>query len=92
MIKIIETNISLNENDEIMDHQARVVEVESWQEFIEEAKNHKSISRVSLIGVCHGLSFPLSGKIENLKYNDHTLSCNITLWNGLKTKKLVYKV
>jgi hypothetical protein len=46
MISIIETNISLKDND-IRDFQSRVVKVVSWKDYIEEMKNKKCISRMS---------------------------------------------
>jgi len=33
MIKVIETNLSLDSYDNIVDHQSRVIEVESWERF-----------------------------------------------------------
>ena len=91
MIKVIETNLSIDNNDNIADHQSRVIEVESWEEFINEIKECKTVSRKSICGCLDGCSIPRKSKIVNLKYDDIHLSCNFYNYIGVKTKKLVYK-
>lgn len=95
MIKVIETNISLNPNydyDIIIDHQSRVIEVESWEDFINEIKEAKTVIRNSYIGNMEGTTLPRESKIENLVYDDFHLSCNVLNWLGHKSKKLVFKI
>lgn len=77
MIKIIETNLSLNPNDgtTILDHQARVIEVESWESYIEEILTGDAVYRKAAFGVnMEGHSFPNDGKIEDYKSDEHHLS------------------
>ena len=69
MIKVIETNLSLDENENILDHQSRVIEVESWDSFIEEIKNGETICRKSILGCLDGCSIPKKSKVENLIYD-----------------------
>jgi len=92
MIKVIETNLSLDDNNNIIDHQSRVIEVESWEDFIDEIKESKTIIRNSILGCLSGCSIPRESKVVNLKYNDRNLSCDVYNYLGKKGKKLVYRV
>jgi len=92
MIKIIETNLSLDNNDNIVDHQSRVVEIENWNDYIKEIKECKSVFRNSILGCLSG--YTISTKqlnVENIKYDDFHLSYDIYNSIGMKTKKLAYK-
>ena len=92
MIKVIETNLSLDYDDNIIDHQSRVIQVESWEDFINEIKESKTVIRNSILGCLSGCTIPKQSKVVNLKYDDKQLSCDIYNWIGRKTKKLVYKI
>jgi hypothetical protein len=77
MRKVIETNLSLNPNDEsvIIDHQARVIEVESWESYMEEILTGDAVFRKALHGnLMEGYSFPLNGIIEDFVSDEHHLS------------------
>ncbi|MFL1672612.1 hypothetical protein [Paenibacillus dendritiformis] len=89
MTKVIETNLSIKDG-EIVDHQSRVVEVESWDSLIQEIKEGKSISRSSIIGNLHGKTLLDNSIIENLKYDENTISCDVYNRFGHKTRKLFY--
>ena len=91
MIKVIETNLSLDYDDNIIDHQSRVIQVESWDSFINEIKESKTIIRNSVLGCLSGCTIPKQSKVVNLKYDDKQLSCDVYNYIGMKTKKLVYK-
>jgi len=91
MLKVIETNLSMA-GDIIKDHQSRVIEVESWESFIEEIKNARFVMRTSIIGCLYGNSVPRSSKIENFISDEKHLSCDIYNYSGVKTKKLAYLV
>ena len=91
MIKVIETNLSLDSYDNIVDHQSRVIEVESWEKFINEIKECKSMYRNSILGCLDGCSIPRESKVVNLKYDNIHLSCDVYNYIGMKSKKLVYK-
>ncbi|WP_303984221.1 hypothetical protein [Niallia circulans] len=93
MIKVIETNLSVNfATNEIVDHQSRVVEVSSWEDLIMEIQSGKTVIRNSVIGSLHGNTIPKESKVENLIFDEKHLSCDITIYDGSKTKKLIYKV
>jgi hypothetical protein len=91
MVKVIETNISMVEN-EIKDFQSRVVEVDNWYDFVNEIKEGKTVIRNSIIGSLHGSTIPRESKIKNLWYDDFHLSCDIYNYHGIKTRKLAYLV
>lgn len=92
MIKIIETNLSFDNANILHDHQSRVIEVYSWEEYVEQIKNCKSINRSSVLGSLHGASLPRESKVENLTYDDFHLMCDVINRFGISSKKLAYKV
>jgi hypothetical protein len=92
MALVIETNISLDENNNFIDHQSRVVEVDSWDDLVQEVINKKPVIRKAYLGIMYGVIIPRNCTIENLVYNDYHLSCDITTYNGFKSKKLLYLV
>jgi len=91
MIKVIETNLSLDYDDNIIDHQSRVVEVESWEDYINEIKEGISVFRKSILGCLDGYTIPTKqSRVENIICDDFHLSCDVYRGNT-KTKKLAYK-
>lgn len=95
MIKIIETNLSIYKHDEdhtIKDHQSRVIEVDSWDEYVQEIKDAKTVVRNPVIGNLCGATIPHDSRIENLTYDEIHLDCDIITRFGHFTKKLAYKV
>lgn len=92
MVKIIETNISMNYSNEIIDHQSRIIEVSSWNEYIEEIKTRKTISRKSFLGNLIGVTIPKMAIVENLVYDDFHLSCDVINYKGIRDKKLCYLI
>lgn len=87
MVKIIETNY-----DKIS-FQSRVIEVESWEyiikqftaEEIKHPKTFKDVYRNKYLGVIR----PKLSKIENLKYDESRLMCDVILFNKERYKKLI---
>ena len=92
MIDIIETNLALNNSDEIVDHQSRVIEATSWEDYIEEILSSKAISRHSKIGNLIRNSIPKNAEVMNIKYDEKHLSCDIKTITHHKIKHLAYKV
>lgn len=84
MVYVIETNLSMNE-DKIADHQSRVIEVPSWEEYCAMYENYDgqacSIGR-SLTQMI-GNNINAHRIIENLKYDDFHLSCDMVWDNEL---------
>lgn len=91
-MRVIETNLSIGNYDEIIDHQSRVIEVESWESYIEEIKCAESVNRSAIMGGMYGLSVPKYSRIENFVSDDIHLSCDIYNYKEDKTKKLAYLV
>jgi len=92
MIKVIETNLSVDRENTIKDYQSRVIEVESWEDYVQEIKYSKAIYRSSIIGSLHGNTIQSDSKIENLTYDDFHLICDVINRYGIMSKKLAYKV
>jgi len=89
MAKIIETNLSMA-NGQIVDHQSRVIEVESWNSYVDEINNAETVIRDSIMGCLSGSSVPRQSMIKNLEFDEHHLSCDIYNYQGIQTKKLAY--
>jgi hypothetical protein len=92
MVRIIETNLSIDNLGAIQDHQSRVIETESWMLYVDEFIHGKTIIRNSCIGSLHGATIPREAKIENLTYDEKHLMCDITNWKSIKSKKFAYLV
>jgi hypothetical protein len=76
-MKIIKTNLSIV-NDKIMDHQSYVEEEESWESFIEKVKSGFLFSKNRSVTV------------ENIKYDEFHLSCDVNKTSGIHTKHFAY--
>lgn len=90
---IIETNLSLKD-DVVVDHQSRVIEAKSWDEYVEYYRQNIESDRKhskfkSLTGL-FGDSLPRYGNITELKYDNFHLSCYYINPNGQVTMKLAY--
>lgn len=87
---MIETSLSLNSGDEIVDHQARVIEIKSWAVYIDEFKNSKTVVRDCAMP---GATIPYQSIVKNLKYDDFHLSCDVYYKDrGTKFKKFAYLI
>lgn len=90
VVKIIETNLSMSSSGIIKDHQSRVVEANSWDEYTEafEHYNGMAVEFRSLTSMV-GDTLPREEHLFNLEYDEFHLSCIVS--NGLlSTKKLAY--
>jgi len=96
MIKVIETNISMDDGGILRDHQSRVIEFEDWEDVIDEFKSEVSVERKDALGNLHGRTIPLNSMVADLKYDDFHLSCNIIKDTGegflIKSKKFMYLI
>ena len=90
--KIIETNISMKDG-QVYDHQSRVIEADSWDEYIEmyEEYDGSPIDRFKAISEMIGNSIPKDVEILNLKYDEKHLTCDFKHKDGWIEKKLAYK-
>ncbi len=94
-MQVIETNISSDFEWCIRDYQSRVIEVPSWQEYIDlftnydgtvNGKDYKTSSHM------YGSVLPSNCKIMNLKYDTYHLSCKLVSFDETYTMKLAYLV
>lgn len=93
MVKIIESNMIMDEQRYIstpMDIQSRVIEVESWEGYIDEVKLQKNVFRKSIIGNLSGETMPKSVKIEEFSANDFRLFCSFRTYDGMLMWKVAY--
>ena len=90
--KIIETNISMKDG-QVYDHQSRVVEADSWDEYTKmyEEYDGSPIDRFKAISEMIGNSIPKDVEILNLKYDEKHLTCDFKHKDGWIEKKLAYK-
>lgn len=94
-IEVIETNLIIDEDNIIQDHQSRVVEASSWDEYCKAYQNYDGKEVFFKSKTMSGSSIKSNCKISKLKYDEIHLSCNIwRLINGeiLEDKKLAYRI
>lgn len=93
MVKIIETNLSMKD-EKVYDHQSRMVEAESWEEYVNYYKDNietdRQHSKFKSLTNLWGDSLPRYGDITEFKYDDFHLSCYHTNPFGMVTMKLAY--
>lgn len=85
---VIESNISINDKDEFVDFQSRIIEVDSWQWLVDKIKSgyYFTPNKATMIGNC----LPRNAKVENIEYDDFHLSCDVYNYANMKTKKMFY--
>lgn len=96
-IEVIETNLIIDENNIIRDHQSRVIEADSWHTYCDAHKNYDGKAVFFKSKVMIGNSIQSNCRISNLKYDEMHLSCNITKLkdNGeeiFTDKRLAYRI
>jgi hypothetical protein len=89
MVHIIETNLSLNNDNIICDHQARVIEYSSWNEYVKLIKEQRYENRN---GTMDGCILPRNTSIDNLIYDDYHLSCDVITAVNTKIIKFAYLI
>ena len=90
---IIETNVSMKDGIAI-DHQSRVVEAKSWDDYVEYYKQNlepdREHSKFKSLTDLSGDSLPRYGDIIEFKYDDFHLSCYYINRQGIMMLKLAY--
>jgi len=94
-MKIVETNISYSEKG-VEDHQTRVLEISSWEEYCNLYKNYNGDpvgdKYKCVFNQMIGYTLPKNATIVDLKIDDFHLTCDMKLWNGYPEYKLVFIV
>lgn len=87
MIKVIETNVMFKDIETPYDAQSRIIEVDNWDDYVNEIKNQKQVNRHSWIGSLYGVSFPKGATMKYFDANDNRLVCTFYRWdNALQMK------
>lgn len=92
MVKIIETNTTLQEDNTLIDFQSIVIEIDSWNDFVDEIKKRKSVSRMASIGSLHGVTLPSEVEVLDEKCDHQHLSVTFRNPMGIKMMKLAYLI
>lgn len=92
MVKVIETNLSIDKTGAIRDHQSRIVEVLDWDTYCKEYENYDGVGvEFHSKSTMPGATLMSNCLLTELIYDDIHLSCIIE--KGIfKTKRLAYKV
>lgn len=90
MIEIIETNLSIDENKDITDHQSRVVLADDWESYCESYEKYDG-TRKTFPSKNPGASIYEDSKIEDLEYDEYHLYCKIDNGHFADTR-LAYKI
>lgn len=93
MVKIIETNLSVDGENNIKDHQARWILINDWKDYCKKYQNYSG-RRVyySIASSMPGVDIPADAEITNLQFDEYHLSCDIQHRNHFITKRLTYNV
>ena len=92
IIKVSETNISIDNLGNYRDCQSRVIEVSSWEEYIDEIKTKKRVERKCIVGNLFGISVPIVCDIDIHMKSDKAFIATVTNYAGMKTLKTAYKM
>lgn len=93
MIKVIETNLSIDKDNIIRDHQSRIVEVEDWDTYCKAFEGWYNGEAVYFKSkAMRGYSILSNCTMTDLIYDDIHLSCMVLHPSGFITKKLAYRI
>ena len=94
-VKVIETNLSMTWDYLIQDHQARIVEVDNWDDYCRAFDEYRVDTEIWFkpLTSMFGNTVNRNCILKNLKYDKAHLSCDIhNRTSGYITKILAYKV
>lgn len=92
VIQVIETNLSIDKDDTIRDHQSRIVEVEDWDTYCKAFEKYNGEAVYFKSKTMPGNSILSNCTMTDLIYDDIHLSCMILHQSGFITKKLAYRI
>ena len=82
---VIETNVSYDSYGKFCDHQSRIIEINSWEDYVQSYIDGKA---KKFQGTMQGFNFHEKYNMSSLKYDNFHLSCDFS--NG--TQKLAYRL
>jgi hypothetical protein len=92
-LKIVETNI-IYEGLTFHDHQTRVLEISSWEEYCDLYRNYDGTpvgdKYKCVYNEMQGYVLPKNATILGLHIDDFHLTCDLNLWNEAPHYKLAY--
>mgnify|MGYP000883425902 CR=1 FL=1 len=94
-MNVIETNLSCDNDWKIKDHQSRVLEISSWQNYINLFEYYDGIANgkdLKCLTPMYGSVMPNKAMIVGLEYDEFHLKCELKLWNNMNEIKLAYLV
>ena len=92
MIQVIETNLSIDKDNIIRDHQSRIVEVEDWDTYCKAFEEYNGEAVYFKSKAMRGYSILSNCTMTDLIYYDIHLSCMVLHQSGIVTKKLAYRI
>lgn len=92
MIQVIETNLSIDKDNIIRDHQSRIVEVEDWDTYCKAFKEYNGEAVYFKSKTMPSNSIFSNCIMTDLIYDDIHLSCMVLHPSGLITKKLACRI
>lgn len=92
MIQVIETNLNIDKDNTIRDHQSRIVEVEDWETYCKAFEEYSGEAVYFKSKTMRGYSILSNRTMTNLIYDDIHLSCMVLHSSGSIAKKLAYRI
>ena len=92
MIEIIETNLITDAQNNIFDHQARIVEVEDWNTYCKAFEKYNGENVHFKSNTMSGDTIPANCEIHKLSCDNYHLSCKVIQSQGFKIIKLAYNI
>ena len=93
IVNIIETNLSCDNDWHIKDHQSRMIEVPTWEEYISLFKNYDGVASgrdYKCITNMDGCVLPHNAKLLDKEFDEFHLKCKMKLFTGFNQIKLAY--
>ena len=90
-MKIVEVNGCSNPISSLGDIQARVIECDSWERYVNYYKNYHGEAvgyYTSIYGGLSGFVLPQGVVLHRLSYDDHKLYCEVQRFNGIDAQKI----
>ena len=92
MIQVIETNLSIDKDNLIRDHQSRIVEVEDWDTYCKAFEEYNGEAVYFKSKAMRGYSILSNCTMTDLIYDGIHLSCMVLHQSGFIKKKLAYRI
>ena len=88
MIQVIETNLSIDKDDTIRDHQSRIIEVEDWDTYCKAFEEYNGEAVYFKSKTMRGNSILSNCTMTDLIYDDIHLSCMVLQYQYQETENI----